>query len=472
MDAPRPQPPTIDARPDSDRLRSHQRNNDQPGTTGDRTGNESTELASCSDDELITAIRRSEARSRTALNEQLGLIAEAETRGTAEQAGARSTQTWLRELLNLADNDAKSRVVVARNTTPGNDPAGTTTQPDLPATAEVLRTGEASIDHGRVIADGIAKLPPSTSPEQRAEADAALAHHARTTSPRHLRTLADHLRYRWDQDGALQDEHHQLEHRELRITTDRDGTTRLNGRLDRETGAKLRATLEPLAAPRPGNDGTHDPRSPAQRNADAFETMLNTALAGDSTTTGGTPPRITVTIDYDDLRQRSTGNPTFGGGTLEPGDEPITAANARRIACDADVLPILLGGDSQPLDVGRSRRTAPADLRAALLARDGRCAFPGCDQPPGTPEAHHVLHWADGGPTALHNMVMLCGHHHRTVHKQHWRIQLQDGNPFFTPPSTVEGMQHARRGERSIHRLVRKAGAREAMRQPGAPEAG
>lgn len=469
MDAPaRPHPPAIiDARPGGNRL-----DNDHQGSTHDRPGKENAEPASYSDDDLVTAIRRSEARSREALNEQLGLIAEAETRETAEQAGARSTQTWLRELLNLADSDAKTRVIVARNTTPGNDPTNTTTEPKLPATAEVLRSGEATIEHGRVIADGIAKLPPSISPEQRAEADATLADHARTTSPRHLRTLADHLRYRWDQDGALQDEQHQLEHRELHITTNRDGTTRLNGRLDRETGAKLRATLEPLAAPHPGTDGTRDPRSPAQRNADAFETMLNTALAGDNTTTSGTPPRITVTIDYDDLRQRSTSNPAFGGGTLEPGGEPITAANARRIACDADILPILLGGDSQPLDIGRSRRTAPADLRAALLARDGRCAFPGCDQPPGTPEAHHMRHWADGGSTALHNMVMLCGHHHRTVHKQHWRIHLQDGNPFFTPPSTVEGKQHAIRGERSIHRLVRNNAGYETLRQPGTPEAG
>lgn len=469
MDAPARQhpPATIDARPDGNRL-----DNDHQGSTHDRPGKGNAEPASYSDDDLVTAIRRSEARSREALNEQLGLIAEAETRETAEQAGARSTQTWLRELLNIADSDAKTRVIVARNTTPGNDPTDTTTEPKLPATAEVLRSGEATIDHGRVIADGIAKLPPSISPEQRAEADATLADHARTTSPRNLRTLADHLRYRWDQDGALQDEQHQLEHRELHITTNRDGTTRLNGRLDRETGAKLRATLEPLAAPHPGTDGTRDPRSPAQRNADAFETMLNTALAGDNTTTSGTPLRITVTIDYDDLRQRSTSNPAFGGGTLEPGGEPITAANARRIACDADILPILLGGDSQPLDIGRSRRTAPADLRAALLARDGRCAFPGCDQPPGTPEAHHVRHWADGGSTALHNMVMLCGHHHRTVHKQHWRIHLQDGNPFFTPPSTVEGTQDATRGERSIHRLVRNNAAYETMRQPSAPEAG
>ena len=175
MDAPARQHPhaTIDARPGGNRL-----DNEHQGSTHDRPGKENAEPASYSDDDLVTAIRRSEARSREALNEQLGLIAEAETRETAEQAGARSTQTWLRELLNLADSDAKTRVIVARNTTPGSDP----TEPKLPATAEVLRSGEATIDHGRVIADGIAKLPPSISPEQRAEADATLADHARTTS--------------------------------------------------------------------------------------------------------------------------------------------------------------------------------------------------------------------------------------------------------------------------------------------------
>ena len=439
-----------------------------PDTTEDQPNSDGNDPASQPDDALIAAIRRSEARSREALFEQLGLISEAELRGIAENSGARSTQAWLRELLNLSDGDSKSRVVVARSTTRNNDLPGTTNEPELPATANILHSGEATIEHGRIITDGIAQLPPSVSPAQRAEADTLLADYARTTSPRLLRTLADHLRYRWDQDGALQEEQYQLEHRELHLTTARDGTTRLNGRLDRETGAKLRAALEPMAAPHPDNDGTRDPRSAARRNADALDIMLSTTLAGDTTTNGGTPPRITVTIDYDDLKERSLAP---GGGTLEPGGEPITAANARRIACDADILPILLGSDSQPLDIGRSRRTAPAELRAALLTRDGRCAFPGCDRPPGTPQAHHIHHWADGGHTALDNMVMLCGHHHRTIHAQNWRVHLADGNPFFTPPSTVDRSQRTRVGDRSIHRLVRKSATHGTIpRQPGPPE--
>lgn len=276
-----------------------------PDTTEDQPNSDKSDPSNQSDDGLIAAIRRSEARSREALFEQLGLITEAELRGIAENSGARSTQAWLRELLNLPDSDAKSRVVVARSTARNSDLSDATSEPELPATANILHTGEATIEHGRIITDAIAQLPPSASPAQRTETDTLLADYARTTSPRRLRTLADHLRYRWDQDGALQDEHYQLEHRELHLTTARDGTTRLNGRLDRETGAKLRAALEPLAAPHPDNGGTRDPRSAARRNADALDIMLSTTLAGDATTNGGTPPRITVTIDYDDLKERS-----------------------------------------------------------------------------------------------------------------------------------------------------------------------
>ncbi|SDW02547.1 protein of unknown function, partial [Saccharopolyspora shandongensis] len=136
-------------------------------------------------------------------------------------------------------------------------------------------------------------------------------------------------------------------------------------------------------------------------------------------------------------------------GTLNT-ERAITAQNARRIACDAEVLPIALDGDSLPLDVGRAKRTAPTHIRTALLRRDGVCAFPGCDRPPGTPEAHHVQHWADGGATNLDNMVMLCAHHHRTLHNQRWEIAMCDGRPEFIPPPTVDPKRTPRPGGRAL----------------------
>ncbi|KAA5825234.1 DUF222 domain-containing protein, partial [Saccharopolyspora hirsuta] len=174
---------------------------------------------------------------------------------------------------------------------------------------------------------------------------------------------------------------------------------------------------------------------------------------------------LTVTIDYNDLQQQVQAAHTTapgGAGMLDGTGQYLSPQTIRRIACDCDVLPIVLGGDSLPLDVGASQRTAPAYLRAALLARDGACAFPGCDHPPGTPQAHHIQHWVDGGPTALHNMVMLCAHHHRTIHNQHWHITLHHGRPQFTPPKQVDPTRTPRPGgiaqpaahQHALHRRI------------------
>ncbi len=395
----------------------------------------STDTTSRTDEALVSEIRDCETTSRRALAQQLELIAEAEHRGLHTRDGARSTQVWLRELLNLAEQDAKTRTVVSRSTTPGTNSAGEQIPPELPTTAELLHRGQLSLAHGRVIAEGLAKLPQTVPVEERSEMETWLADQGRTLAPKKLRIASDRARYQLDQEGALRDEQYQVQARELHILTAQDGMTILNGRLDRETGAKLRAALEPLAAPQPAIDGAHDPRTPEKRNADALETLLNTTLAGSQLSTEGERPQITVTIDYDDLRSRLSSNETARPGTLEPGEEPLSPTNTRRIACDAEVLPVVLGGQNRPLDVGRARRTAPAHIRTALLTRDGRCAFPQCDRPPGLPEAHHIQHWADGGPTSVDNMVMLCGHHHRTVHAQGWKIDLSTGAPTFTSPA-------------------------------------
>jgi hypothetical protein len=94
----------------------------------------------------------------------------------------------------------------------------------------------------------------------------------------------------------------------------------------------------------------------------------------------------------------------------------ISAATARRLACDCKPLPAVLGGDSEPLDIGRAQRTVPLGIRRALVARDGGCTFPGCGRPPGLCDGHHAAHWADGGVTSVGNCCLLCPHHHQQVH--------------------------------------------------------
>src|SRR5262249_62373091 len=104
---------------------------------------------------------------------------------------------------------------------------------------------------------------------------------------------------------------------------------------------------------------------------------------------------------------------------------------------DAQVIPMVLGSHGELLDVGRSTRVVPVAIRRALIVRDGGCGFPGCDRRPGWTDAHHIVPWASGGPTSLDNLVLLCGHHHDTLHHRGWSVRLDRSTrlPVFDPPA-------------------------------------
>ncbi|MFB9234884.1 DUF222 domain-containing protein [Plantactinospora siamensis] len=140
----------------------------------------------------------------------------------------------------------------------------------------------------------------------------------------------------------------------------------------------------------------------------------------------------------------------FGVGLLDSGLR-LSAATVRRLACDAGILPAVLGGQGQVLDVGRQRRLFTGPLRRALVLRDRGCAFPGCDRPPRRCAGHHIQHWTDGGETALHNAVLLCGYHHRVVHRGEWTVRLAaDGHPEFRPPHWVDPERRPRRNRHHL----------------------
>ena len=177
----------------------------------------------------------------------------------------------------------------------------------------------------------------------------------------------------------------------------RDGRLGLEGWLGPEHGSLVRALIEQLATRRPDSHGVSETRTVAQRHADALIELCQRAHATDELpTTGGEPPHVSVIIDWDALR---TG---LGAATLDYG-QLVSATGARRMACDCKLIPVVLGGDGEVLDVGRAQRTVPIGIRRALVARDGGCAFPGCDRPLGLCEAHHARHWIDGGETSVQN---------------------------------------------------------------------
>jgi hypothetical protein len=148
---------------------------------------------------------------------------------------------------------------------------------------------------------------------------------------------------------------------------------------------------------------------------------------GDAPTNGGEHPHVSETMRYNDLTQRIEDAVLAYGG-------PISAGEARRIACDAQIIPAVLGSASDVLDVGRTSRLFTPAIRRALALRDKGCAFPGCDRPVAWCDSHHAVHWLHHGESAYSNGCLLCRHHHTEIHKGHWTIVFApDGNPEFIP---------------------------------------
>ena len=232
----------------------------------------------------------------------------------------------------------------------------------------------------------------------------------------------------------------------LSITDDHAGGAWIRGRCAAEDAALLKTTLQSQAAPVPsaacdpdscraagcGHDG-RDPRDHGARLLDALiDTCRHAQTADLLPHQHGAQPRLTLLMDYADLLAG------LGVGVTDDGTE-IPARAVRRLCCDAEVVPAVLGSAGEVLDVGRTSRLVTPAIWKALVARDRHCRFPGCRRPPLMGHAHHVWHWIDGGPTSLDNLILLCGHHHRLVHSGPWRVELDPGGDatFLPPPGTT-----------------------------------
>ncbi|MGZ0151467.1 DUF222 domain-containing protein [Kribbella sp. WER1] len=149
---------------------------------------------------------------------------------------------------------------------------------------------------------------------------------------------------------------------------------------------------------------------------------------------------MTVTIDFRDLQAAvadATGQLVFGDG--------LSAATVRRLACDAKIIPLVLGTNSEPLDVGRSERLVTRAIRRALNARDNGCVV--CNAPPVMCDAHHLKSWIDGGETKVDNLVLICRRHHVDLHAGHWTITITNGIVHVARPTWAEPPTHRKRSQ-------------------------
>jgi hypothetical protein len=247
-------------------------------------------------------------------------------------------------------------------------------------------------------------------------ADKLLAEQATALGPSAARRAALRVRDHFDPEAAERRTRRVFEDRWLAVDRTIHGCVAIQGVLDPDGGELVLSTLGALTPPPiPG-----DTRSPGARRADALVQMCR--LAGAATPeAGGAKPHVSVTIDWQTLRDGLTATVTTPGARLGSGIA-IHPATARRLACDATLIPAVLGSAGEPLDIGRATRLVPAGMRRALVLRDCGCRFPGCDRPPQWTDAHHLTQWAQGGATRMQNLLLLCRHHHTAVHEGGWRL--------------------------------------------------
>ncbi|TCM50035.1 HNH endonuclease signature motif containing protein [Kribbella sp. VKM Ac-2568] len=357
---------------------------------------------------------------------------------------------------------------------PGGEPGG---EPGVEAGADAVVLSPAQ---AAAIVSELENVPKTVAVEDLAVAEQQLVALGRHFCPSELRKAARRVRDLLDADGPAPEEDKAHAREELRLRP-ADRGVKFSGYLANENAELFQSLILSGAKPRKTVTGELDPRSPDKRRADALTDVLNvasnaittataagpadtadtadTAGASDSGSAPGTAElptspgeapaagraaetgtagrgtatsraaavagygpkaHVTVTIDLKDLTDAGA----HAVGTLVHG-EGLSAGAVRRLACEAQIIPIVLGANSEPLDVAMAQRFVNRAMRRALNARDKGCVV--CKAPPIFCDAHHLISWIDNGPTALTNLVLLCRRHHIDTHHGHWTITLHHG---------------------------------------------
>lgn len=246
---------------------------------------------------------------------------------------------------------------------------------------------------------------------------AGLIEMAREHGPRGCRMVRPSLVARYGLDGELQSEQ-DLAKRFVALSQPMDagvGVFEYRLTLDVEGKAILEAAVGPLSAPRP-IEGERDLRPAEQRRGDALIEVVRRAMSSGESVPTTAKAQLFVSVDYDVLASGLRGAGSTIGGTDSP--TLLAPETVRRLACDASLIPLVLGTETEVIDWGRQKRLFTPAQTKRLWLRDGGCTFPACTAPALSCDAHHLVHWADGGSSDLGNAALLCGHHHTIVHQR------------------------------------------------------
>lgn len=368
----------------------------------------------------------------------------ADSADLAADSGARDAAGWYADASHTRFEDARADLRLA-----------TAIDGRLNALGASLREGRVNTVQARVIVRALDALPDEVPCDVLAAAEAALIDHADRFAPKQLARIGRHILTAVAPDLVDEAEGRRLAaleaegRRRTRLTLRRlgDGTTRLSGRLPDAAATRLATYLEAYANPRRecamDMDPTIDPvpRLPYPRRlGEAFCQLLESLDPKRLPVHGGDATTVIVTIPFETLMAELGAADLLGSGTIpsDPHTDPcagevITAAHARRLACNASIIPAVLGRGSEVLDLGRAQRLFTAAQRRALLVRDRTCRAEGCDIPGTWAEAHHWIAWRYDGVTDLDKGVLLCSHHHHRAHDpDHLVDRMPDGDVRFS----------------------------------------
>ena len=303
--------------------------------------------------------------------------------------------------------------------TPTREPRRAPTPPRLPTPTPTLPPPPTTARRpGADGADPAIPVPPLTFDER------PLLQLAREHSVSRFGHECIHARHAYDAAAVLEEHVHEAEHNRLELIPCENGSLALRGLFDPIAAATLKTAVLPLARP----SGAGDTRTLQRRLADALVEVAAHALdVGAVPGSSGTRAHFQLTASVETVMALD-GAP---GGELEHAGA-VPAATVQRLACDARVRRILLGPKSAVIEVGRARRLPSAATRDALRARSGGCEWPRCDRPVAYTNAHHLVHWAQGGATDIDNLVLLCYRHHWLIHEGGWQLAKVEGDRLLT----------------------------------------
>ncbi len=372
------------------------------------------------------------------------------------EVGGRAASELMRDASGLDDDTLHAWRVVGAAIAPRVSLQGELLAPRHEPLAEAVRTAALGARHAAVIVRGIDAVADHADADTLHALETTVVGCAATLTVRQLarlvRRLPDHL----DPDGAEPREEALRERSRLTVRQLENGMTRLVAELHPEAAGFVLAALDARTAPRRVTFATAlaaagsvadpstlaDTRPLARRRADALAELCREALGRDRGSLAGTSVTMLVTVPLQTLRS--------GTGTAEIAgvDEPICARTARRLAASAEIIPVVLGAESEVLDLGRAARLFSEAQRRAMVARDGGCVWPGCAAPPAWCEAAHLDPWLTGGPTDLDNGALLCAHHHHRFDRDGWTLRRERGVPYLVPPPWLDPTRTPRRGGR------------------------